>query len=98
MAPGARCTVRVSPVAMQEFNCHVEVSCGATVVYGTLPTGYAHCDVDGAAPVRAMDAENTAGDGDAILSLDLATRHVVVEDTRGGALSRATLEIDAPQR
>ncbi len=49
---GQRCTVRVAPVSLPDFNCHVDVMCDGAVLYGVHPMGYAHCDVDGATPLR----------------------------------------------
>ncbi len=82
------CTVRVVPVSMVDFNCHVEVACAGRTLYGALPTGYTHCDVEGASPLRAMDAEHTGTDGDAAVTVDFTTRSAVLEDRSGATLSR----------
>lgn len=96
VAAASRCTVRVAPVAMAGFNCHVEVACGATVVYGAGQTGYAHCDVNGAQPVRALDPDTTPQDGDAKLTLDIPGGRVVVEDQQGDTASRVVLSLAHP--
>jgi hypothetical protein len=96
VSPGARCTVRVAPVSMVDFNCHVDVVCGDVVMYGTQPTGYAHCDVDGPVPVRAFDGEVTAGDGDPAVSLDLTAGQMLFLDRNGNTPMRAVLALDAP--
>ena len=95
--PGARCTVRVAPVSMPEYNCHVDVVCGDVAMYGGPSTGYAHCDVEGPRPVRAFDGDITAGDGDPALSLDLAAGQLLVLDREDvGFPVRAVVVLDAP--
>jgi hypothetical protein len=96
ISAGTPCTVRVVPVSMQDFNCHVEVVCNGQTVYGTLPTGYAHCDVDGAALLNARDADTTAQDGDPAINIDLASHRAVVLDTVAGRASRVRLALDLP--
>jgi hypothetical protein len=93
---GTPCTLRVVPVSMQDFNCHVEVVCNGQTVYGSLPTGYAHCDVDRATLLRATDSDTTASDGDAAINLDLSAYRAVITDQVGGVSSRIQLVIDAP--
>ena len=92
---GDACTVRVVPVSMREFNCHVEVVCAGQTVYGALPTGYAHCDVEGSQAVRAMDADYTLTDGDARMSVDFTQQRVLVEDRHGDTTRVAELRLDA---
>lgn len=96
VAAGTPCAVRVVPVSMQDFNCHVEVVCNGQTVYGALPTGYAHCDVDGAAVLNARDADTTAQDGDPAINVDLAASRAVVLDTVDGRASRIRLALDLP--
>lgn len=96
VTPGTRCTVRVAPVSMPDFNCHVDLVCGDIVMYGTQPTGYAHCDVDGPRPVRAFDGEVGSGDGDPAISLDLAAGQMLFMDRHGDVPVRAVLALDAP--
>ncbi len=96
VSAGTPCTVRVVPVSMADFNCHAEVTCNGQTVYGALPTGYAHCDVDHATVLNARDAEQTAADGDPALHVDLTSHRAVVVDTREGKASRVVLAIDAP--
>jgi len=91
---GQRCTVRVAPVSLPDFNCHVDVICDGAVLYGVHPMGYAHCDVEGAAPLRATDPYVTSQDSDPAVSVDLREGRVVVEDTRDGRSTRAVLRID----
>jgi hypothetical protein len=81
---------------MLDFNCHVEVVCAGQTVYGTLPTGYAHCDVDHAAVLRATDAEHTVADGDPAINIDLPSHRGMVVDTVNGATRRIALAIDTP--
>jgi hypothetical protein len=57
--------------------------------------GYAHCDVDGATPLRASDPYVTSQDSDPAVAVDLRGGHVVVEDLRDGRNTRAVLRIDA---
>ena len=92
---GQRCTVRVAPVSLPDFNCHVDVMCDGAVLYGVHPMGYAHCDVEGATPLRATDPYVTAQDSDPAVAVDLRAGRVVVEDTRDGRSTRAVLRIDA---
>lgn len=92
---GDACTVRVVPVSMREFNCHVEVVCAGQSLYGALPTGYAHCDVEGAQAVRAMDADTTETDGDARMTVDFAQQRVLLEDREGNTSRVAELRLDA---
>lgn len=93
---GASCTVRVVPVTMQDFNCHVEVVCSGQTVYGALPTGYAHCDVDRSMGVtRASDSDVTASDGDPAIHVDLVGHRAVLSDVRDGAPWRLVLALDA---
>lgn len=94
LAAGTACTVRVAPISMLEFNCHVQVTCGGRTVYGALPTGYAHCDVDGSRVTRAFDPDPTALDGDAAITADFATHRVLLEDRLGATASRAVLTLD----
>ncbi len=98
LSPGNACTVRVAPVHMAEFNCHVEVVCqNGQTLYGALPTGYAHCDVDRRMGVtRAADAEPTAVDGDGAFTLDMIHQRMVVTDGQGAEASRTVLSLDAP--
>lgn len=98
VAVGSTCTVRVAPVSLQEFNCHVEVVCqSGEVLYGTLPTGFAHCDVDGSRVLRAYDADFGTVDGDPALTVDLASGQVVVEDRTPTTVSRVSLALDTPR-
>lgn len=92
---GQRCTVRVAPVSLPDFNCHVDVICDGAVLYGVHPMGYAHCDAEGAAPLRASDPYVTAQDSDPAVAVDLRAGRVVVEDVRDGRNTRAVLRIDA---
>jgi hypothetical protein len=93
---GTPCTVRVVPVSMQDFNCHVEVVCNGETLYGALPTGYAHCDVDRATLLHATDSDVTVADGDPAVNVDLTSYRAVVTDTRDGVTTRALLALDAP--
>ncbi len=93
---GTPCTLRVVPVSMQDFNCHVEVVCNGQTIYGTLPTGYAHCDVDRSAVLHATDSDVTGSDGDPAINVDLTSYRAVVTDQVGGANTRVQLAIDAP--
>lgn len=90
---GQTCTVRVAPVAMLDFNCHVDVICNGEVLYGVHPMGYAHCDVDGANVLRASDPYVTTQDQDPAVSVDFTSSRVVVEDRRDGRATRAVLLI-----
>ncbi len=96
VSPGARCTVRIAPVSMADYNCHVDVVCGDVAMYGGPSTGYAHCDVDGPRPVRAFDGDVTAGDGDPALSLDLSAGQALLLDRDEGFPVRVVLALDAP--
>ncbi len=96
VSAGTPCTLRVVPVSMQDFNCHVEVVCNGQTLYGTLPTGYAHCDVDRSAVLHATDSDTTASDGDAAINVDLTSYRAVITDQTGGTTSRVQLAIDAP--
>lgn len=96
LAVGTACTVRVAPVAMRDFNCHVEVVCNGATVYGALPTGYAHCDVEGDRVARAFDPDPTALDGDAAITADFDDHSVVVADRAGSTDSRTVLRLDRP--
>ncbi len=96
VAVGDACTVRVAPVSMLEFNCHVDVVCGGNVLYGALPTGYAHCDVDQGRALRAFDADPTALDGDAAITVDLTSQRVFMEDHAHGNVTRVSLRLDQP--
>lgn len=99
IAAGTPCTVRVVPVAMQDFNCHVEVVCNGQTVYGTLPTGYAHCDVDRSGiATSAHDADITAADGDPAVQVDLMNQRAIVLDTINGSTRRLRMVLDAPPR
>ncbi|MBL8605056.1 MAG: hypothetical protein JNK72_24215 [Myxococcales bacterium] len=94
VSAGQSCTVRVVPVSMREFNCHVEVVCGAQTLYGALPTGYAHCDVSGGVATRAYDADLTSADGDARVNVDLEGQRVTLEDNLNNQASRVELALD----
>lgn len=96
LTAGAACTVRVAPVAMRDFNCHVEVVCDGRTVYGALPTGYAHCDVDRSRVTRAFDPDPTGVDGDAAITADIDGHRVLIEDRSGSAISRTLLTLDQP--
>lgn len=96
LSAGEACTVRVAPVSMLEFNCHVEVVCGGRTVYGALPTGYAHCDVDQSRVARAFDPDPTALDGDAAVTADFEAHRVTIEDRAGSTASRTVLTLDRP--
>lgn len=94
LTAGTACTVRVAPVSMLEFNCHVDVVCGGRTVYGALPTGYAHCDVDQSRVTRAFDPDPTGVDGDAAITADIESNRVVIEDRAGSTVSRTVLALD----
>jgi hypothetical protein len=94
LAAGQACTVRVAPVSMLEFNCHVEVICDGRSVYGAHPMGYAHCDVDGGRVTRAFDPDPSALDGDAAVNVDFAAHEVVIRDRAGTTESRTVLALD----
>jgi hypothetical protein len=96
VAAGTPCTVRVVPVSMQDFNCHVEVVCNGRTLYGTLPTGYAHCDVEGASVLGAQDADHSGQDGDPAINVDLAGNRAVVTDSVAGRPTRVRLALDVP--
>mgnify|MGYP000514663618 CR=1 FL=1 len=82
LSAGNACTVRVAPVHMAEFNCHVEVVCqNGQTLYGALPTGYAHCDVDRSRVTRAFDPDPTAIDGDAAITAATASTTSAAEST-----------------
>lgn len=99
LSAGTPCTVRVVPVAMQDFNCHVEVVCNGQTVYGTLPTGYAHCDVDRSGiAILAHDADITAADGDPAVQVDILNQRAIVLDTVNGTPRRLRMVLDAPPR
>lgn len=93
---GTTCTVRVAPVSLLDFNCHVDVICDGQVLYGVHPMGYAHCDVEGAQVLRASDPFFTTQDQDPAVSVDLPASRVVVEDRREGRATRAVLSIVSP--
>ena len=93
---GARCEVRVLPVAANVFNCVVRVMCDGVVLYpdGAQAAGYAPCSVVDGVVTRAEDEDVTSADGDPAMQVDLATRHVHVMDD--GPLGRgfsATIEL-----
>lgn len=92
---GARCEVRVLPVAANVFNCVVRVMCDGVVLYpdGAQAAGYAPCSVVDGIVMRAEDEDVTSADGDPALHVDLAARHVSVRDD--GPLGRfsATIEL-----
>jgi hypothetical protein len=93
---GTPCTLRVVPVSMQDFNCHVEVVCNGQTLYGALPTGYAHCDVDRSTVLHATDSDTTASDGDGAINVDLTSYRAVITDQVAGVTSRVQLALDAP--
>ncbi|MFT5356401.1 MAG: hypothetical protein ACI9KE_003626 [Polyangiales bacterium] len=93
---GARCEVRVLPVAANIFNCVVRVMCDGVVLYpdGAQAAGYAPCSVENGIVTRAQDEDVTSADGDPAMHVDLAARHVRVTDD--GPLGRnfsATIEL-----
>jgi hypothetical protein len=94
LSAGTACTVRVAPVSMLEFNCHVDVVCGGRSLYGALPTGYAHCDVDGRHVTRAFDPDTTDRDGDGAITVDLGASRVSLDDRTGATATRTVLALD----
>lgn len=93
---GSACTVRVVPVSEVQFNCHVSVICNGTEVYGRLPYGFAHCDVDQSRVIRAVDPDPSQIDGDAAVTADLTSGRVLVEDGPASHRSRLSLTISQP--
>lgn len=93
---GQRCTLRVAPVSLPDFNCHIDVICDGAVLYGVHPMGYAHCDVDGAAPIAGRDPYFTSEDSDPAVNFDLRAGRVVVDDQREGQRTHAVLRLDVP--
>lgn len=93
---GTACTVRVVPAAEVQFNCHVSVICNGAEVYGALPTGFAHCDVDQTRVIRAVDPDPTHIDGDAAITADLASGRILIEDGASPNRSRLSLTISQP--
>ncbi|MFK8000900.1 MAG: hypothetical protein AB8H86_14980 [Polyangiales bacterium] len=92
---GARCEVRVLPVAANIFNCVVRVMCDGVVLYpdGAQSAGYAPCAVEDGIVTRAEDEDVTSADGDPALHVDLAARHVRVVDDGLGRDFSATIEL-----
>jgi hypothetical protein len=93
---GTSCTVTVVPVSLSDFSCHVEVVCNGTTVYGTLPTGYAQCDVSGPELLRASDPETTAQDGDPSIHIDLRRGVAMVSDAVNNTRRSMVLSLEAP--
>lgn len=93
---GARCEVRVLPVAANLFNCVVRVMCDGVVLYpdGAQAAGYAPCSVENGIVTQAEDESVTSADGDPAMRVDLAARHVrVMDDGPLGREFSATIEL-----
>ncbi len=93
---GTACIVRIAPVSMLQFNCHVSVMCDGNEIYGTMPTGYAHCDVNQGRVVGAVDPDATHLDGDPAIEANLDTGRVVIADDNPANSSRFVLAISRP--
>jgi len=89
---GARCEVRLLPVASSLFNCVVRVTCDDVVLYPDQEqqAGYAPCEVNGGIAMRALDESTTGQDGDPRLEVDVEGRRVRVFDEAPGVPARST--------
>jgi hypothetical protein len=82
---GQACQVTLRPDWRQGVNCHVDVVCGGTSLFGGKRLGgYARCDTKDGAFLSAEDDRTTTQDGDPALALDRGTPRWVVKDDRPG--------------
>ncbi len=82
VAVGDRCELRVLPVRTAQFNCLLRIMCGGVVLYPNpaQTAGYVPCFVQNGVPMRALDANYTAADGDPLVEMDLPDGRVRVSD------------------
>lgn len=99
LAGGATsCAVRVLPVAANAFNCVLRVMCDGEILYPDprQRAGYVPCEIENGRPVRAVDDGHSSRDGDPLVSFDVHSGTVTVEDflPSGERRYRATLRLD----
>ena len=81
---GRACTVSVAASDQARNNCHIQVRCGETLIYGDEERGYARCI---GTPVHANDALPTEKDADPRLELAAERGRLVISDERHGEWS-----------
>ncbi|XXX76819.1 hypothetical protein WMF30_55135 [Sorangium sp. So ce134] len=83
--PGAKCALRVSPLA-RGGKCLTRLDCGGRMLYGAGTTGVSECAVEGDQIARVHDGNTTPNGGDPAFDLDVAAGQATVRDEgKGGA-------------
>lgn len=77
---GDDCSLEVTRVTGEYFNCRIRVSCHGEVLYGLPGAGYNRCELEGNEVRSAQDRNGTRRDGDPKLHLDLERGRVIVRD------------------
>ena len=77
---GDDCSLEVTRVTGDYFNCRIRVSCRGEMLYGLPGAGYNRCRMDGEQVREAQDRSGTRRDGDPKLVLDLDQGQVIVSD------------------
>ncbi|WP_437622442.1 hypothetical protein [Sorangium sp. So ce1151] len=90
---GARCTLRVSPLA-RPGKCLTRLECGGRMLYGAGTTGVSECTVEQDQVVRVHDGNTTRNGGDPALDLDVATGTIAVRDEVASGTWTASVQLD----
>ncbi|WP_437608965.1 hypothetical protein WMF20_48935 [Sorangium sp. So ce834] len=91
--PGARCTLRVSPLA-RGGRCLTRLECGGRMLYGAGTTGVSECAVEGDQVARVHDGNTTPNGGDPAFDLDVAAGRATVRDEGKGGAWTVGIELD----
>lgn len=89
VAVGTACVVARRPAIVDGFASRVVVRCGDQTLYGAEDTGYTYASDDAR---LVVDAEGSAVDGDARMTLDLVRGRVHLDD--GVGLMQVTVDIE----
>ena len=77
---GDDCSLELTRVTGDYFNCRIRVSCRGEVLYGLPGAGYNRCRMEGEDVRAAQDRSGTRRDGDPKMVLDLDQGQVIVSD------------------
>jgi hypothetical protein len=91
---GAACLFDVQPPTEATPLCRTQVICGGQLLYGGQDAGYFRCIVSPGPPpsIAGQDADTTGLDRDAAMTIDTASRKLVVRDDARGPLGAFEVE------
>lgn len=93
VAQGDACTIAIGEGG-GPFNCRVQITCGATTLYGAGSTGYTRCTRDAQGATVARDTDPTPSGGDPTLDLRLGAGEAVLTDQTPAGTWVVSMRID----